>query len=65
MTLNDLPIGCKFLLLRTGEKYIKGDWHYFKGKKTSRFNVSKVDKFNRVVKDGDLSLQCHVKPVIN
>ena len=65
MTLNELPVGQKFILIRTGEKYIKGDWYYFKGKKSTRFDVSKIDKLGNLIKDGDLSLQCQVKPVLS
>lgn len=39
MTLNELNYGDKFILNRTGEKYIKLEKAFYKGKPTSRFNV--------------------------
>lgn len=64
MIPNDLPIGQKFILVRSGEKYIKGKYLYWRGRPTKRFRVYKLDRLGNKIKDGDLSLQCQVKPIL-
>lgn len=62
MKLNDLEIGKKFILVRNGEKYIKGKKHFYNGKPTSRFDtICLSGKFAGHI--GSLNQQCEIKAI--
>lgn len=59
LTLNDIPVGTRFMLVRTGEKYIKGDKYYYDSKPKTRSHVERSDGHK-----SDLSIHCYVKLLI-
>lgn len=65
MKLNDLNVGDKFILVRSGEKYINAEYQRDEnGKGLKRNFVIPVDNFGNQLPVRTLSLQCNVKKVI-
>jgi len=65
MKLNDLNVGDKFILVRSGEKYIKAEYQRDQnGKGLKRSFVIPLDKFGQQLPVRTLSLQCKVKLII-
>lgn len=65
MKLNGLNIGDKFILVRSGDKYINAEYQRDKsGKGLKRNFVIPVDDFGNQLPVRTLSLQCNVKKVM-
>ena len=67
MKLNDLEVGDIFILVRSGDKYIKGEKYTYEGSPTKRFLVEQLAGKKSVLSQKfpcSLSLQCKVKKVV-
>jgi hypothetical protein len=62
LKLNDIPVGAKFILNRSGLTYIKGEQAYWKGKPLTRFLVYPQHHYIDLGFAPTLSLQCEVTP---